>query len=653
MVKKIFLFCLLTITVSSFGQTIFNKGVNLTNWFQANSARQIQFSKFTRQDLVNIKSLGCDVIRLPINLHYMTNGSPDYILDPLFFEFLDQVVGWAEELQINLILDNHTFDPSEDTDPNVGNVLVKVWKQMATHYKDRSEYVYYEILNEPHGITTQQWGQIQQSAINAIRSVDTKHTIIVGASGFNSYSELKNLPVYTDPKLIYTFHFYDPFLFTHQGATWVNPSMAPLAGMPFPYEASGMPSLPATLKGSWIENSFNNYATDGTVAKVKSLIDIAVNFKTSRNVKVFCGEFGVYIPNSNNNDRIFWYDTVRKYLEEKGIPWTIWDYTGGFGIFKKGSNEMFDYDVNTELINALGMNVPAQKTYILRADSVGFPVFTDIIEKDILGSGSGSGITDFYNALQPNNGKYCIYWTDAPQYNNIAFDFKPDKDLSRLVNEGYALDFMVRGNSTNGTFDIRFIDSKTGDSDHPWRMRVTIDNSYGPWDKYWHHVRIPLSSFKEHGSWDNGTWYNPEGKFDWKAVDRMEIVSEAEAMTGKPFWFDNIHITNRDTAVVRETDILNRNFRTDIVNAFFQVFPNPMNNHLNISYNLERTSDMTIDIYSLSGLKIYSYVSGQTPGQYMLQWNGCDQAGRQVPSGIYLIRFSTGQGQWTHRIFKN
>lgn len=653
MVKKIFLFCLLTITVSSFGQTIFNKGVNLTNWFQANSARQIQFSKFTRQDLVNIKSLGCDVIRLPINLHYMTNGSPDYILDPLFFEFLDQVVGWAEELQINLILDNHTFDPSEDTDPNVGNVLVKVWKQMATHYKDRSEYVYYEILNEPHGITTQQWGQIQQSAINAIRSVDTKHTIIVGASGFNSYSELKNLPVYTDPKLIYTFHFYDPFLFTHQGATWVNPSMAPLAGMPFPYEASGMPSLPATLKGSWIENSFNNYATDGTVAKVKSLIDIAVNFKTSRNVKVFCGEFGVYIPNSNNNDRIFWYDTVRKYLEEKGIPWTIWDYTGGFGIFKKGSNEMFDYDVNTELINALGMNVPAQKTYILRADSVGFPVFTDIIEKDILGSGSGSGITDFYNALQPNNGKYCIYWTDAPQYNNIAFDFKPDKDLSRLVNEGYALDFMVRGNSNNGTFDIRFIDSKTGDSDHPWRMRVTIDNSYGPWDKYWHHVRIPLSSFKEHGSWDNGTWYNPEGKFDWKAVDRMEIVSEAEAMTGKPFWFDNIHITNRDTAVVRETDILNRNFRTDIVNAFFQVFPNPMNNHLNISYNLERTSDMTIDIYSLSGLKIYSYVSGQTPGQYMLQWNGCDQAGRQVPSGIYLIRFSTGQGQWTHRIFKN
>jgi len=63
----------------------FHRGVNLTNWLQAGSTRQIQFTKFTKQDLENIKSLGCDVIRLPINLHYMTNGEPNYTVDPLFF----------------------------------------------------------------------------------------------------------------------------------------------------------------------------------------------------------------------------------------------------------------------------------------------------------------------------------------------------------------------------------------------------------------------------------------------------------------------------------------------------------------------------------------------------------------------------------------
>src|SRR5512144_875225 len=88
----------------------FHRGVNLTNWLQAGSPRQIQFTKFTKQDLENIKSLGCDVIRLPINLHYMTDGEPNYTVDPLFYYFLDQIVAWTEELGLHLILDNHTFD---------------------------------------------------------------------------------------------------------------------------------------------------------------------------------------------------------------------------------------------------------------------------------------------------------------------------------------------------------------------------------------------------------------------------------------------------------------------------------------------------------------------------------------------------------------
>ena len=118
----------------------FHRGVNLTGWLQVGSARQIQFTMFTKQDLVNIKSLGCDVIRLPINLHHMTSGAPDYTVDPLFFYFLDQIVDWCEELQIHLILDNHTgdVDASGNTDVNIDTVLVPVWSQMAEHYKDRS-----------------------------------------------------------------------------------------------------------------------------------------------------------------------------------------------------------------------------------------------------------------------------------------------------------------------------------------------------------------------------------------------------------------------------------------------------------------------------------------------------------------------------------
>ena len=116
-------------------QTPFNRGVNLTGWFQTTNTRQIQFSKYTKKDFENIKSLGCDVIRLPINLFYMTNGKPDYTVDPLFYEFLDQAVNWAEELHIYLLIDNHSTDDIASLNPDLESILSNVWTQMAGHYK--------------------------------------------------------------------------------------------------------------------------------------------------------------------------------------------------------------------------------------------------------------------------------------------------------------------------------------------------------------------------------------------------------------------------------------------------------------------------------------------------------------------------------------
>ena len=357
--SKYIILAISLLAASVFGaDTPFHRGVNLTEWFQAAGPRQIRFSKFTRQDLVNIQSLGCDVIRLPINLHAMTKGPPEYTLDPRFLQFLDKVVDWAEELQLYLILDNHSFDPAANTDPNIGHILIPVWTQMAEHFRDRSEYLYYEVLNEPHGIADAIWNDIQQKVITAIRSVDPNHTIIVGPAGWNSYNNLQAMPEYADDNLIYTFHFYDPFLFTHQGAGWTNPSMVPLGGIPFPYDANSMPDCPESLKGTWVGSAMNNYSVEGTAEHVKQLIDKAVSFQSQRNVPLLCGEFGVYMPNSDPEQRVNWYRLVREYLEEKGIAWTIWDYTGGFGLFKPGGNNLFEHDLNIPLVEALEFNAP-------------------------------------------------------------------------------------------------------------------------------------------------------------------------------------------------------------------------------------------------------------------------------------------------------
>jgi len=652
--KKLLLFflCFLMIQVDH-AQVPFHRGVNLTGWFQADNARKIQFRKFTKKDFADIKSLGCDVIRLPINMHGMTSGTPNFTIDPLLFSLLDSAVSWAEELQLFLLIDNHSFDPIANTSPDINLTLNKVWPQIAEHYRDRSNYIMYEVLNEPHGISNQLWGSIQQQSINAIRSKDTKHTIIVGPSGYNSYNDLAQMPVYTDANLIYTFHFYDPFMFTHQGASWVEPSMVPLSGVPFPYNAATMPACPPSLLGSWIESGLKSYPVDGTVAKVKSLIDIAVNFKNARNVNVFCGEFGVYIPNSNTLDRSFWYKTVRDYLELKGIPWTIWDYKGSFGLFKKGSGEVFESDLNVPLLEALNFTVPEQHSYSFRPDSVGFKIYDDYLGHGISEASYSSGTIDYFSTLIPNNDQYCLYWTGGPQYTAIAIDFVPDRDLTKLVNTGYALDMMIRGNGAGTKFDIRFLDTKTSDpADHPWRIRTTVTDQTTGWDKKWHHLHIPLRQFTEQGSWDNGTWYNPAGKFDWSAIDRLEIVSEYAPIEGKEIWFDNIMITDQDTATVLEKGTLGINTqKASDYTPGLQFNPNPMTSSATFSYLIPEKGPVKISIYTINGQKVSDLVNETLPkGNYSFQFYGKDDHGKNLPDGMYICRLTTGKFQHSGKL---
>jgi hypothetical protein len=81
-----------------------------------------------------------------------------------------------------------------------------------------------------------------------------------------------------------------------------------------------------------------------------------------------------------------------------------------------------------------------------------------------------------------------------------------------------------------------------------------------PFDGKWYNVTIPLKSFQDVGSWD-GAWFNTQNKFDWKAVDKFQIVAERAALTGKEFWFDEIKL-------VRGTGLLVSNHEIGLPSVF-------------------------------------------------------------------------------------
>ena len=618
--------------VSSTTELPFTKGVNLTNWFQAGSSGSIDFSKYTYEDFVDIKSLGVDVIRVPINLHSMTQGAPDYTLDPLFLFFLDKVVDWAEELDMHLILDNHTFDPSDATDPQIGDVLNPVWLQMAQHFEGRSDKILYEILNEPHGISHNLWNSIQGDVIQTIRSVDTTHTIIVGGADYNSYNSLSKMPAYEDDNLIYTFHFYDPFVLTHQGASWTTPSMTDLGGIPFPYEANAMPRFPTSLQGTWVQGAFNNYSNEGNANFIKQKIDIAVAFSKQRGVPVFCGEFGVYIPNSDNKSRVNWYKVVVDYLNESGIAWTMWDYHGGFGVFEEGGEGLFDHDLNVPLLESLGFNVPPQTDYMISPDSSGFEIYSDYMGQGVQGSHYvNNGSLELYHSETKWEGEFSIYWAGSTQYESIGFNLVPNKDMSQLVN-AYELLFYVKGTEPT-SFDLRFIDTKKTDTeDRPWRMNLRVNPNDLLWNGEWEEVRIPLSSFTEMGSWDDNQWFNPQGDFDWTAVDVFQIVSETGAMGTAELWFDLIRIVE-----IGKYEVSMQPLSELIDYQLHQNYPNPFNPNTSISFTLKRSTNVRLEVYDSVGKRVEQLVNGIIqPGYHSLEFDASDLA-----TGIYFYILTT------------
>lgn len=525
--------------------TPFSKGVNFSAWFESYSAESIPFTRYTEQDFIDAKSLGADVIRLPIRMHSMTNGAPDYILNPLFLKFLDIAIDWAEKHELYIIIDNHSFDPVLATSPDIAGILIPVWEQIARRYKDRSDLVIYEILNEPHGISDTLWGEIQGKAIDAIRRIDQDRLIIVGGTDYNSIGKLFALPRYSDPNLIYTFHFYDPYLFTHQGASWGSPPvLTTLAGVPFPADRSRMPRIPPDLRGTWIENSLNHsYSRDATPARIRAALDRAVAFALERDVPIFCGEFGVFMIQSPNEDRVRWYEIVTAALDKRNISRTSWDYYGGFGIFNSERGR-FNHDLNIGVVRALGFTPPDQIPRVKEPLNTGFLIYDDYPNPFLANIGFWGQNVDFtlYDT-DSAKGEFAIRWGNTERYNIFYFTLDPSKsDFSVLLRDGFFLEFQARTNNPV-SFDVRFVNAESPSS-IPWRMRYTIDENNLPSDGNWHTIRIPLNTMSEHGAWINSSqqWLSAEGKFLWTSVYQLEFVAEYSPIVNS-VWFDEIKIT--------------------------------------------------------------------------------------------------------------
>jgi endoglucanase len=339
------------------------RGINLSEWFaQVYDPRGYTKEHFdswtTASDIALIKSVGFDHVRLSVNPQPMMDAARRPGGSQEYYGYLDAAMKTILDTGLAVELDMH---PDSDfkarlKEDDFVERFADFWRTVGQHYSSwDSERVFFEILNEPEMRDRYRWYGVESKLASAIRQGAPAHTIIAAGGNWDDDDDMIFLDPLRDPNVIYVFHFYDPHIFTHQGATWGAFYWHWLKGLHYPSDPQNAAQV-AELEPDAIHRlDAIRYGQDHwDASRIEAEINQAADWAKRNHVPLVCNEFGVF-RHADPQDRTRWITDVRTSLERHDIGWAMWDYSGGFGVVTKKDGKA-TVDENT--VKALGLHTP-------------------------------------------------------------------------------------------------------------------------------------------------------------------------------------------------------------------------------------------------------------------------------------------------------
>jgi len=316
----------------------FQKGVNLGGWISQFAEYDIKhFETFiTEEDIKYISSLGFDHVRVPVDYNVLEDEEGNLIENG--FSYLENCRSWCEKYNLNMLIDLHecygySFDPLKKDmdrkkffyDEELQARFFKLWTEIATRFKDYSSQVAFEPLNEVVlAEVVDAWNEILAKFIKLIRSIAKDAYIIAGGVCYNNVLSVPLLNIPVDDKIVYNFHCYEPMMFTHQGAYWVEGMPSDFrVGYPekIDYYKEASKAISLDLGGAIYNEGISEIGTEF----FEDIFAPAIEKAEKDNVALYCGEYGV-IDLANNEDKIRWLLDIHSVFKNHGIGRALWNY---------------------------------------------------------------------------------------------------------------------------------------------------------------------------------------------------------------------------------------------------------------------------------------------------------------------------------------
>jgi endoglucanase len=309
------------------------RGINMGNSFEAPT--ETAWSNPWKPEYFKIMAeQGFSHVRIPIrwSTPERTMEEAPYTIYPAFMERIQQVVDTALKYKLHPIINmHHHEDLLQDLDGQRDRFLSQ-WHQISEHFKDYPDSLLFEIFNEPHGsIDPPKWNILFREALDTIRPTNPKRTVLIGTNPWGGLGGVPNLDWPDDEYLILTVHYYNPFTFTHQGASWVEGN-----------------------SNEWLGTEWHDTEVDRET--IINEFAYTKQFAQEHGVPVNVGEFGAY-STADIDSRARWTTFLARWFEQQGFSWTYWEFSAGFGIYNPASKQLL-----TPLVNALLHNPMPEPT---------------------------------------------------------------------------------------------------------------------------------------------------------------------------------------------------------------------------------------------------------------------------------------------------
>lgn len=283
-----------------------SKGINMSGLEYTVRLREHLYKLSTYED---VAKEGFDHIRLPVDFRNYLDGNGD--LEDKFLKKLDGIINMANSQGLAVILDFHGW-PDFNTEKGDTKIFISIWESLAEHYKDYSNMLLFELINEPHttdggDLSMERLMELQCETIEAIRAISPRRTIVIAAPEWNGHWTLKDFTPPEYDNLILAVHVYTTLDFTHQGQLWMG--------------------------------SLNKRVPldDEIILQLNAALRDIKNFKDRTGMEIVINEFGLTTTGAISDDDIYNYiSTITKFAKEKDIGWTYWEYNESFGAYKPG-----------------------------------------------------------------------------------------------------------------------------------------------------------------------------------------------------------------------------------------------------------------------------------------------------------------------------